>query len=345
MQVNVKSTKKSGAIIKFFKGLLALCLMLTLTGILYESISSYIGVKNNLAPGKLIDAGEFKLHLHQQGEGGPTIILEGGSAASSASWGEIPKELSKTATVITYDRGGYAWSDKAKTERTGENIVKELYTVLKKENIEGPYILVGHSLGGMYTRLFAQTYPDEVAGIVLLDARTEDFSKRTEAIFREAGVDELSIGTSNQYVLTVLKLTGVIRVLDHFDALDVNTDENGRMINIELRPKAFQAINEELSYLTQLEDSIRNQALGDIPITIITRGIAIDATPFGLTKEQSDKMEEIWQDEQQKMLRLSTNSKILTAKNSGHAVMDDEPELVVMAIMDMIEEVNSDEKS
>ena len=331
-----KKTKKH-FIKKFFIGLLSVFFLLLLAGSLYEFIASSIVSKKYPPEGKLVDVGEFNLHLYQQGEGKPTIILETGSGASSTSWGEIPKSLSEYGTVVTYDRGGYGWSEKAETERTGENIVQELYTALKKEGIEGPYLLVGHSLGGMYSRLFAQTYRDEVAGIILLDVRPEDLTKETESIFREAGQDPIFAGTPSKHLLSIFKSTGIARVLSELHVLDIPGENVSRTITIEFREKTFHAIHDELKHLPHLEDDIRQQSLGDLPMTIVTHGIPIDGTLLGLTKEQGNQVEHIWQSEQKQMLELSTNSQLIVAKNSGHNIMTDEPELVVDLVKKMIE--------
>ena len=204
-------------------------------------------------------------------------------------------------------------------------------------SIEGPYLLVGHSLGGMYSRLFAQTYRDEVAGIILFDVRPEDLTKETESIFREAGEDPIFAGKPSKYLLSIFKSTGIARILSELHVLDIPGENVSRTITIEYREKTFQAIHDELKHLPYLEDDIRQQSLGDLPMTIVTHGIPIDGTLLGLTKEQGHQVEQIWQSEQKQMLDLSTNSQLIVAKNSGHNIMTDEPELVVDLVKKMIE--------
>lgn len=329
--------KKRSVWKKILLGIVSFLLLVIISGFAFEAVAGYQGVKKYPPSGKLVDVGEFKLHIQKQGKGKPTVIFETGSRASSTSWGDIPEELSKFATVVTYDRGGYAWSDKPKTERTGENIVKELYTALKKENIEGPYIIVGHSLGGMYARLFAQTYYDEMAGVILLDARPEDYSKETDDILRKNDIDPVLMGSPSKHMMSLLKQTGFIRLMGESILTEVPEEHRNRAMNIEFRAKYFHALEDELRNMSKLEDLIREQSLGNIPLTVVTHGIPLDGSMLGLSKEDDHKMEEIWQDQQRKMLKLSTNSQFVVAENSGHGIMIEEPELVINVVKEMLE--------
>jgi pimeloyl-ACP methyl ester carboxylesterase len=337
MQTQIRETKKRYVFKKVMISLISVCLLLLATGVIYEAISGYLGVKKYPPQGEMVNVGEYNLHVNKHGDGKPVIILEAGSMSSSTVWGDIPNQLANYGTVVTYDRGGYGWSEKAKTDRTGQNIVKELYTALNKAGIEGPYILVGHSLGGMYVRLFAQTYQDEVAGLLLLDSRPEDFSKEAKAIFLEAGIDPVLEGAPPEYVMSALKVTGIMRIMGQLNLLDFPSENKDQLINIEMRTKTFQVLHEEIKYMTQLENDIRQQSLGNLPLTIIAAGIPMDSTLLGMTKEQGDKLDNIWKRQQKQMMDLSSNSSFTIAEKSGHAIMIDEPELVIKEVKLMVE--------
>jgi pimeloyl-ACP methyl ester carboxylesterase len=331
-----KKTKPLWMKILFF--LVALVVLLVISGFAFKAIASYQGAKKHPPEGKLVDVGDFKLHLQKQGAGEPTIIFENGSGVASTGWGDLPKRLSQYGTVVTYDRGGYAWSEEATTERTGANVIHELYTALKKEKIDGPYILVGHSLGGMYSRLFARTYPEEIGGIVLLDARPEDFSKETASFFEKAGLDPVSVNAPSADTLALLKRIGIIRLMEDSILPNLSEEEQDLAMNIELQPKFFRAQEQELDNITSLENSIRGQSLKEIPLTIITHGIPADATAFGMSTQNSIQIEKTWQDQQKQLLILSSDSKLIVAEKSGHFVMDDEPDLVFNAIKERVEQ-------
>ena len=121
--------------------------------------------------GKLYDVGGHKMHLYHTGKatGGPAVVLEAGAGAFSVDWYLVQQEVEKFATVCSYDRAGHAWSELGPRPRTKKQAVYDLHRLLATAGIRGPYIMVGHSLGGALVRVFATEYPDDVAGMVLVD--------------------------------------------------------------------------------------------------------------------------------------------------------------------------------
>lgn len=115
-----------------------------------------------------------RLHFNTSGQGGIAVICDAGLSGTSLGWSLVQTEASKFARVCSYDRAGYSWSDPSPLERTSTNIAKELYALLKKADIPGPYILVGHSFGGANMLLFADLYPQETLGVILVDSVHED---------------------------------------------------------------------------------------------------------------------------------------------------------------------------
>jgi pimeloyl-ACP methyl ester carboxylesterase len=150
---------------------LALALLLALAGALYQAIGTYRDGKRYPPPGRLVDLGTHRLHILESGKAtGPTVLLEAGLMSTVLSWSELQEQLSREFRVVSYDRAGLGWSDPGPIPRTAERIVDELHLLLTKAGIAGPYVLVGHSFGGLTMPLFATRFPEEVAGMVLLDA-------------------------------------------------------------------------------------------------------------------------------------------------------------------------------
>jgi pimeloyl-ACP methyl ester carboxylesterase len=130
--------------------------------------------QNPPPPGKLFDAGGHKLHLNIQGSGSPAVIFENGSGDFSFVWSLVQPAVAKFAKSVSYDRAGFAWSEPGPSPRSGRQIAFELHTALLNAGIKGPYILVGQSFGGFLVRNYARFYPNEVAGIVLVEALHEN---------------------------------------------------------------------------------------------------------------------------------------------------------------------------
>src|SRR5215213_1289756 len=155
-------------------GLLALLIGLAVIGASYEAIMAAGDATRYPPPGQLVDVGGYRLHLHCVGEGSPTVIMEAGGAGNVLHWMLVQPAIAQSTRVCAYDRAGMGWSEPGPLPRTPQQIVAELHTLLTNAGIPGPSILVGHSIGGKYVRLYARQYPQDVAGMVLVDARHED---------------------------------------------------------------------------------------------------------------------------------------------------------------------------
>lgn len=159
---------------------LAVLAAIVLLGVLYQVIGKRLDGRRFPAPGKYIEINGRRFHLVDEGVG-PTVVLESGIASTSLAWVGIQRLLRNEARVIAYDRAGLGWSDRPGNPRTLHNIVEELHTVLEHSGAPKPYVLMGHSFGGLIVRSFAVRYPDECAGLVLVDAvNTRDWVPLTE---------------------------------------------------------------------------------------------------------------------------------------------------------------------
>ena len=140
-----------------------------LVGVTYQQVGERRDSQLYPRPGKFINLGTHRLHFLEEGRGSPTIILEAGLMSTNLSWTEIRRKLAQSYRVVTYDRAGLGWSDIGPMPRTAERIVDELHALLNLAAIPPPYVLVGHSFGGLTMPLFAARYPEKTAGMVLVD--------------------------------------------------------------------------------------------------------------------------------------------------------------------------------
>src|ERR671914_941207 len=150
--------------------LIVALLALAVVGAIYQAIATERAERAYPPPGEMVDVGRYNLHINCVGQGSPTVVLDAASGGFSAQWVRVQREVSGTTRVCAYDRAGMGWSEMGPEPRDAKQISSELHTLLKGAGIEGPYVLVGHSFGGLYMRTYAARYPDEVAGVVLVDS-------------------------------------------------------------------------------------------------------------------------------------------------------------------------------
>src|SRR5918997_1815757 len=152
-------------------GMVAVLLGLMLLGARYESAAEARDTRAYPPPGQMVDVGGYRLHINCIGTGSPTVVIDAGHGGWSASWSSwVQPEAARTTRVCTYDRAGMGWSEPGPLPRTAKHFAQELHTLLHTAGVPGPYVLAGHSLGGLPVRVFAHAYAAEVAGVVLIDS-------------------------------------------------------------------------------------------------------------------------------------------------------------------------------
>ncbi|PZV01113.1 MAG: alpha/beta hydrolase, partial [Leptolyngbya sp.] len=143
---------------------------LIMLGAAYESVAEATDARAYPPPGQMVDVGGYHLHINCTGVGSPTVVIDAGWGDWSAKWSWVQPEVAKTTQVCTYDRAGMGYSEAGSLPRNAKQFAKELHTLLHQANIPVPYVLVGHSLGGLSVRVFAHDYAAEVAGVVLIES-------------------------------------------------------------------------------------------------------------------------------------------------------------------------------
>jgi pimeloyl-ACP methyl ester carboxylesterase len=181
--------------VKLPLAILAFIMAGALAGAVFQLLAQRADTKKFSPPGMMVSVGDHHLHIVCMGTGGPAVILDAALGASHLSWSLVQPEVAKFAQVCAYDRAGCGWSEPGPCPRTIGRAVEELHMLLKNAELNPPFVLVGHSIGGLNVRLFAFRYPDEVAGLILVDPAHEDQDERLPPSARDdpASPSKLSV--------------------------------------------------------------------------------------------------------------------------------------------------------
>lgn len=319
-----QSKRRSRRWLVWLGGIVAVLLGLTLLGALYESWAEAADARAYLPPGQMVDVGGYRLHINCAGAGGPTVVIEAGWGDWSASWSSwVHPEVAKTTKVCVYDRAGMGWSEPGPLPRTAERFVSELHTLLHNAHVQGPYVLVGHSSGGLTMRLFAHAYAAEVAGVVLIDSMNPKEAKSTGT----ATPPQANGHTSNLSLYTLPARLGLMRLFA--GPLQLSEGFSPKVANAyvarSVTPRAVQTTLDEGQGMPQsLVQAGAVTTFGAIPLIVLTRGKGADQD---------------WQKFQTDLLHLSPNSHQMIADQSGHNVQLDQPEAAVGAIVTMVKQI------
>lgn len=268
-------------------------------------------------PGQLVDIGTHKLHIYCQGKGSPTVIVDTGLGEISLEWIRIQQNLANYSKICLYDRAGYGWSETGPLPRTSSYIADELYRLLKRADIEGPYVLVGHSFGGYNMQVFASRYQDVTAGIILVDSSHPQQYER----FLAAPINVKTAPDNNRgsrlFRFSLPRLHPKV-------PKEVRNDVMAMMLK---RPMRMAMANEYYDYRQSAADVIEAGDLPPVPLLVLSRGKRV--YPHD---RRGDLMEDLWSTLQQELVERSPRTAHVIANESGHFVHLDQPQLVVDSV-------------
>jgi pimeloyl-ACP methyl ester carboxylesterase len=308
--------------------LVGLIAVLALAGASYEAIAAAGDARRYPAPGQLVDVGGYRLHIQCVGAGSPTVVLDAGLGGSSLDWSLVQPELGRTTRVCAYDRAGMGWSDPGPQPRTPRQIADELHTLLTNAGIAGPYVLVGHSLAGKNVRLFALSHPEQVVGMVLVDARGEYVDANTSPAEEHAFQQALAAQASQ---FRVARSLGLVRLIGAslWGGPGMPREMRTEGMLFQTSQRAVDAQTAE--GLERAADDALLQAapaLGDRPLIVLASEQNMTATPY-------------WVEAQRRQAALSTNGRLIVPEGSVHYIHWEQPTLVIDAVRQVIADVRS----
>jgi pimeloyl-ACP methyl ester carboxylesterase len=328
---------------------LAIGAVLVLAGIIYQAAGTAADLRRYPPPGRMVDIGGRRLHFIESGASGPPVIFESGISATCLSWTQVRSEVARFSRASAYDRAWLGWSDRANSLRTTSTIVEELHALLNSANVPVPYILAGHSYGGMLVRAYAAKYPEQVAGLVLVDpllpSEWLNISpahermlglgvrlSRRGALLARIGVVRLSLallmsGSRRirlvpQWIAKLSSGRGESMISRLVGEVSKMPTETWPMVRAHwCQPKSFLGL---AAYLESLPASAAEaDALvepADLPVIVLS---AANSTPEQLKEREA-------------LAHRSPRGKHILAAKSGHWIQLDEPELVVQAIREIV---------
>jgi pimeloyl-ACP methyl ester carboxylesterase len=280
--------------------------MVVVTATTYQTIATRRDLAVTPPPGRLVDVGGHRLHIWCIGSGAPAVILETGLGGTSADWGFVQPKAAEFTRVCSYDRAGMGYSDPGPAPRTARRIAHELVELLERGPVDGPFVLVGASVGGFAVRVLASEYPERTAGLVLVDATPED---------------QLDPIPGLAPFVPLLSSTGALRVLGvsfgmRPESLAPSVRRFARAT--QFRAAGYNASADEILHVRESAAEVRatRRPLA-IPLVVVTAGRGTDSA---------------WRELQQDQVRLSPRGCQMTARESGHVVALDQPRIAVDAI-------------
>ena len=321
LSLSKQPVKESGAIntlLVWLKrltiGLIVICIALSLSGMAYQFAASKADERKFPPPGQLIEVGGYKMHLYCMGAGSPTVILDAANMGTVSTWAWIQPEIAKVTRVCAYDRPDLGWSDLSPQPLDTRQNAKALHTLLSNAGEPGPYLLVGHSFGGLYTRMYAEIYPEEIAGMVFIEGTLPDGLKRLGKpdVMPNTPAAEFMDATPFISRLGILRLMG-------FPSTDPDLPEPQRSeLGAYLSStKLAEALKRQYHLFPILLSQVRPlygaESLGNLPLAVV-KGSDGDG---GLAE---------WQELFVQQAQLSTNHVIVTVEGANHASIVDRQE-------------------
>ena len=305
-------------------------------------------------PGQMVDVGGFRMHIYCEGDpaAGPAVVMDAADGEPAMAWASVQPAVAQFARVCAFDRAGLGWSETSPNPRTLSNYIQEQRTLLARAGVEPPYVLVGHSAGGLYARVYAHLYPDEVAGMVLVDAVHEDMDVRPPE----------SLTRMNKRAMQLVGCAfPIFQMTSSLGLMALIPDTVGRVWPSPIPEEArgayqamaaadgrwFGTMSKEMTAMwgnLAAARAMQIDSLGDKPLIVLSRGLTQMSTGPGVSTADVEQYKVADDEMQAELAAQSTRGKQIIAEDCGHHIQVDRPQLVIDAIREVVEAVRAENR-
>lgn len=292
-------------------------------------------------PGKLFTVDGYRMHLFCTGHGAPAIILDAGLGNDSLIWAKVQPQLSRQTTVCAYDRAGYGWSELQPGPRDANSIANQLHSLLRVAQVPPPYILMGHSIAGLYVRAYANRYSAEVAGLVLVDGATPLQDDRIPKAL-------VAIQDEQRRDLPWDRLwmeLGWYRIQGECTRIMPGFERYGAWIRADTcMPSQINAIEGELdSERLSGEETLHAGPFAALPVLIVSRDPAVLPSNWPMDVARANAT--VWNTMQEEAKSLSPYSRRIIARHSDHTIQVDRPDLLNEVVTGFVTDIRNHDLS
>lgn len=314
--------------------LVAMIVLAGSAGVIFEQMGRRAAAREFPPVGQMVEFEGRRSHLYCIGTGSPTVVLESGlDTSGSQAWKTVQPRISEDTRVCSYDRAGILWSVPRPGPRNANRIVEELHGLLTTASVAPPYVMVGHSLGGLFVRVYEQHFPDDVAGIVLVDSSHPEQFERYPPVVRRMMAKVDSVRPSRLATKFMMD-SGLRRMRLRWMGARPPTNA--------VQAYIWRSVPEGYYGELAARDAISRQAaevtsFGDRPLIVLTAGMV--APMPGVPDSVPAALYRTWVVLQDELASLSTNSVHKIIEGSTHYIQFDAPDAVVQAIGEVVESV------